>query len=229
MIFALQNAPLGRQRLKGLEIAPLVGEELRVRFDLEVHAFERGGQLELFWIYNRDLFERWRIEQMARHYVRLLEAVVAAPEVPVARLELLGARGAAHPARGALTRRRGGCPRRPCPALFEAQVARTPEALALVCGEERLSYGELNARANRLAHLLIAWEWDRRRLVGIALERSPEMVVALLGTSRPGPPICPWTPTIRRPALRTCSPTPPPPWCSVAVLWAPASQARLRC
>ena len=78
--FALQNAPMGGQRLKGLEIAPLVGEELRVRFDLEVHAFERaGGGIELLWIYKRELFERWRIEQMARHYVRLLEAVVASP------------------------------------------------------------------------------------------------------------------------------------------------------
>ena len=91
VVFALQNAPADPQILKGLEITPLIGDELRVRFDLELHAFERGGQLELFWLYNRDLFERWRIEQMARHYLNLLEAAVAAPEVPLARLDMLGA------------------------------------------------------------------------------------------------------------------------------------------
>ena len=74
VVFALQNAPAGPQLLKGLEITPVIGDELRVRFDLELHALERGGQLELFWLYNRDLFERWRIEQMARHYLNLLEA-----------------------------------------------------------------------------------------------------------------------------------------------------------
>src|SRR5262249_10457822 len=91
VVFALQNAPEGPQLLKGLEITPVIGDELRVRFDLELHAFERQGQLELFGLYNRDLFEQWRIEQMAHHYLRLLEAADAAPEAPLARLEMLGA------------------------------------------------------------------------------------------------------------------------------------------
>ena len=184
--FALQNAPMGGQRLKGLEIAPLVGEELRVRFDLEVHAFERaGGGIELLWIYKRELFERWRIEQMARHYVRLLEAVVAAPEGPLHRLELL-APEERHTLLEEFNPPARGLPEATLPALFEAQAARTPEALALVCGEERLSYGALNARANRLAHLLIAQGVGPERLVGIALERSPEMVVALLAILKAG-------------------------------------------
>ena len=72
------------------------------------------------------------------------------------------------------------------PALFEAQVARTPEALALLCGEERLTYGALNARANRLAHWLLAQGVGPERVVGIALERSPEMVVALLANLKAG-------------------------------------------
>ena len=82
--------------------------------------------------------------------------------------------------------RPGPLPEATLPALFEGQVARTPEALALLCGEERLSYGALNARANRLAHWLLAHGVGPERVVGIALERSPEMVVALLATLKAG-------------------------------------------
>jgi non-ribosomal peptide synthetase component F len=77
VMFALQNAPWGLQEMKGLEIEPteIARKDLRVRFDLEVHAFEREGRIGLYWLYNRDLFDGWRIEQMAGHYTRLLEAI----------------------------------------------------------------------------------------------------------------------------------------------------------
>ena len=65
--------------------------------------------------------------------------------------------------------------------LFEAQAARTPDAVAVVFEDQQLSYGELNARANRLAHHLRRWAWGRRSLVGICVERSLELVVGLLG------------------------------------------------
>ena len=72
------------------------------------------------------------------------------------------------------------------PELFEVQVARAPQAIALVFGEESLTYGELNARANRLAHYLIGLGVGPESLVGIALERSTQMVVALLGVLKAG-------------------------------------------
>ena len=72
------------------------------------------------------------------------------------------------------------------PELFGAQAARTPEALAVVCGEERLSYGELEARANRLAHHLRALGVGPESIVGLCVERSPEMVVGLLGILKAG-------------------------------------------
>src|SRR5262249_33855210 len=87
--FALQNAPQVGQRMEGLEIEPVGGDELRVRFDLEAHAWERGEGIELYWLYNRDLFDRWRMEQMGRHYVRALEAVAADASQAVGRVELL--------------------------------------------------------------------------------------------------------------------------------------------
>ncbi|MEU9045080.1 MULTISPECIES: amino acid adenylation domain-containing protein, partial [unclassified Kitasatospora] len=72
------------------------------------------------------------------------------------------------------------------PALLEAQAARTPEAVALVCGERELSYRELNTRANRLAHLLIRRGVGPESLVAVCLERSPELVVALLAVLKAG-------------------------------------------
>jgi amino acid adenylation domain-containing protein len=91
VIFALQNASSGTQELSGLDIEPLGTEAWTVRFDLEVHALERTGQLDIVWIYNTDLFDRWRIEQMARHFEQLLTVVVQDTEKPVRQLEMLSA------------------------------------------------------------------------------------------------------------------------------------------
>src|SRR5262249_37341152 len=66
VLFALQNAPRVEQRMEGLGIEPLGGGELRVRFDLEAHAWESGEEIDFYWFYNRDLYDRWRMEQMAR-------------------------------------------------------------------------------------------------------------------------------------------------------------------
>jgi len=91
VVFALQNASSGLQELEGLKIEELGAEAWTVRFDLEVNAIERNGQLDIVWIYNRDLFDRGRIEQMARHYERLLAAAVQDPQKPVCYLEMLNA------------------------------------------------------------------------------------------------------------------------------------------
>ena len=89
VVFALQNASSGLQELEGLKIEELGAEAWTARFDLEVNAIERNGQLDIVWVYNRDLFDRGRIEQMARHYERLLAAVVRNPQKPVCELEML--------------------------------------------------------------------------------------------------------------------------------------------
>ena len=78
--------------------------------------------------------------------------------------------------------------------LFEAQVERTPEATALSFGQQRLSYAELNGKANRLAHFLMAKGIGRESLVGIALERSLEMVVAIVGVLKAGAAYVPLDP-----------------------------------
>ncbi|MGH4000423.1 MAG: AMP-binding protein, partial [Pseudonocardiaceae bacterium] len=162
-----------------------MGEEVRVRFDLELHAVEQEGELRVYWVYNRDLFEGWRVEQMARHYERLLAAVVAVPDERLYRLDMLSAEERQSVLEG-FNATAGPVPESTLAELFEEQVERVPEALALVFGQQRLSYGELNERANRLAHHLIGRGVGPETLVGIALERSVEMVVALLGILKAG-------------------------------------------
>lgn len=185
VVFAVQNAPMGRQQLKGLEVEPVGGDELRVRFDLELHVFEHGDHLGFYWLYNRGLFDRWRMEQMARHYVGLLNAILVSPGAPLHALEMLSA----EERRILLVEANDTASPLPQPTLlapFEEQVSRTPSAAAVVTEESTLTFNGLNQRANRLAHHLIGLGIGPEDLVGIALKRSPELIIALLGVLKSG-------------------------------------------
>src|SRR5262249_22935366 len=86
VLFAMQNAPVVTQQLAGLSVERIMSSAQTVHFDLEVHAVEQGGALEFYWLYNRDLFDGWRIAQMAQHYPRLLEAAADQPAATPDRL-----------------------------------------------------------------------------------------------------------------------------------------------
>ncbi|MBV8278990.1 MAG: amino acid adenylation domain-containing protein, partial [Verrucomicrobia bacterium] len=143
--------------------------------------------------YSSDLFESGTVEAIARRLTRLLEAVAADADQPIGRLELLepeereqilvqwnDTNGALLPVT--------------LPALFEAQVQRSPEASALVFEEQTLSYRELNLRANRLAHFLIGQGIGPESLVALALPRSIEMIVGLLAILKAGAAYLPLDP-----------------------------------
>ncbi len=185
VMFVLQNAAKGSQKLKGLEIEPLAGDEMRVRFDLEVHAFEGEGKIVFYWEYNRELFDRWRMEQMSRHFLRIMECVAETPDVPLYRLPMLTPEE-----RRSLLQECNETGRK-LPAgtladLFEAQVKKTPQADAIVFEGRKLSYAELNAGANRVAHHLLQLGVTFRSLVAVRLERGPEMMMGLLGIIKAG-------------------------------------------
>ena len=90
VVFALQNAPDVRQKLAGVVAEPFSGRDLRVRFDLVMHALEGDGKVGFSWLYNRDLFDRWRVEQMARQHMRVLEAMIADSDQAIGRVDVLG-------------------------------------------------------------------------------------------------------------------------------------------
>src|SRR5262245_58470374 len=126
--FALQNAPRHHQSLPGIEVTPEPGDDLRLRFDLELHAVERGDVVDLHWMFKRDLFDRLRIERMARHYVNLLTQAIETPDIPLRRLSLLD-RDDTETVLGAFNATTRDVPSTTMPALLDAQAVRTPDAV----------------------------------------------------------------------------------------------------
>ena len=125
------------------------------------------------------------IEAFAGRLVRLLGAAVAEPERSIASLEIFSPKER-HMLLGEWNDTARPVVSATLPELFAVQAARCPDAVAVVCGEERLSYGELDARANQLAHHLRARGVGPEVVVGVCIERSFEMIVALLGILKAG-------------------------------------------
>ena len=144
--------------------------------------------------YATDLFDRASVEALAGRLIRLLEAAVGDPDQAIGRLDILSAaerhtilrvwNDTAHP-----------IPPATLPELFEAQVTRTPDAIAVVFEEESLSYAELNARANQLAHHLRSLGVGPEVVVGLCVERSLDMLVGLLGILKAGGAYLPLDPS----------------------------------
>ena len=163
-------------------------------FDLMLLASQRGAGLQLELEYNRDLFETATVRWMLGHLETLLAGIVAAPQQRLSQLPLLTAAEQAQLAAWNDTAR--PLPEKRCiHQLFEEQVRLTPDAVAVRDGQEQLSYAELNARANQLAHYLREQGVGAEVLVGICMERSVEMVVSLLAVLKAGGAYVPLDPT----------------------------------
>src|SRR5262249_27686443 len=155
-------------------------------FDLSFDVIERADGLLCTLEYNTDLFDCSTIKRMLKHFAVLLDPAITDPSVHLGALPLLTDEER-HPVLTACNQPRGDFRRNRCvPELFEEQAALAPEAIALVCGRERLTYAELSARANQLAHHLRACGVGPEVRVGILLERSVEMAVALLAILKAG-------------------------------------------
>ncbi|HEV2148332.1 MAG TPA: amino acid adenylation domain-containing protein [Longimicrobiaceae bacterium] len=201
VVFALQNLPGEHLRLPGLEGHPLPGVGGGAKFDLSLYLRETEGRLEGTAEYGTDLFDAATIERLLGHYGELLRGVLADPGAPAGEVALLPAGERAQVLEGFNDTARS-YPRESCVhQLFEAQAARTPDAVALVCGDERLRYAELERRANRLAHRLRALGVGPEVRVGICVERSVEMVVGLLGILKAGGAYLPLDPEYPAPRL----------------------------
>jgi len=185
VLFALQRTVESRTTLPGLEQEQLRTGKTTAKFDLSLFASENADGLGLSVEYATDLFDEATAQRVLGHYVTLLEAAIADPERPVAELELLTAAE-----RDELLRERNDTaaeyPRACLHELFATQAAARPDAPAVRSGEQRLTYGELDRRANQLAHELIALGVRRGDLVGICMERGTDLVVAMQGVLKAG-------------------------------------------
>ncbi len=187
VMFVLETAPLPTLDLPDLTLTPL--PEFRTgtaKFDLTLSLTETEEGLTGFIEYSTDLFEAVTIERLAAQFLTLLESIAADPDQPISRLSLLPA-----PERQRLLVEWNDTATGPPPTdcfhhLFEAQAARRPTAVAVICEGQRITYGELNERANQLAHYLQSLGVGPEVCVGLYMERSLEFVVALLGILKAG-------------------------------------------
>ncbi|WP_413772306.1 non-ribosomal peptide synthase/polyketide synthase [Pseudomonas aeruginosa] len=170
----------------GLSFGQLDWKSRTTQFDLSLDTYEKGGRLYAALTYATDLFEARTVERMARHWQNLLRGMLENPQASVDSLPMLDAEERGQLLEGWNATAAEYPLQRGVHRLFEEQVERTPAAPALAFGEERLDYAELNRRANRLAHALIERGVGADRLVGVAMERSIEMVVALMAILKAG-------------------------------------------
>ncbi|HEX6434179.1 MAG TPA: amino acid adenylation domain-containing protein, partial [Gemmatimonadales bacterium] len=186
VMFALQNAPRSRLRLQGVTVRSLPRKTGTSKFDLTLHMHQLSRGLMASVEYNTDLFEAGTISRMLCHLERLFEEVTTSPDRPLSSVSLLSA----DEQRQVLYQ--WNQTERPLPAeqavheLFERQAAVRPDAIALEDGSQRVSYGELNRRANRLGRYLQRQGVGPEVSVGVAVERSVDLIVALLAVLKTG-------------------------------------------
>ncbi|MEC4878444.1 non-ribosomal peptide synthase/polyketide synthase [Pseudomonas sp. NC26] len=172
--------------LPGLSVEPMQWAMATTQFDLSLDCTEHPGGLSASLIYSTDLFDAARIERMAAHWQNLLAAAIQAPHARLGDVPMLTASEHQRAISGwnQTGRKYPGTPY--VHQLFEQQAARQPQAPALTFAERTLSYAELNVEANRLAHHLRGLGVGPDVLVGIAAERSVDMVVGLLAILKAG-------------------------------------------
>jgi amino acid adenylation domain-containing protein len=223
VLFALQNAPMDAIQLERLTLTPLALETNTAKFDLILAMTETKDGLSGQWEYSSDLFEPETIERLAKLFETLLTGVAAHPEEKVQALPLIG-EAERRQLLVTWNDTRATYPNDKCVhQLFEEQAARTPDAPAVVTSswflanaraarsaddralaqdrEEHITYRQLNERANQLAHYLRSIGVGPEALVGICLERSPLLLVGILGILKAGGAYLPLDPSYPRQRL----------------------------
>lgn len=186
VVFALQNTPVEVLKLPGLTLSLFPFETGTARFDLEFHVCKYLDTLKCTVVYSTDLFETATITRMLGHFQTILAGIVANPGQRVANLPLLTAEER-HQLLVTWNNTGANYARDICfHQLFEAQVEQTPDAVALAFQDQQLTYRVLNQRANQLAHYLQTLSVVPSVLVGLCVNRSPEMILGILGILKAG-------------------------------------------
>ncbi|MBZ4336684.1 non-ribosomal peptide synthetase, partial [Corallococcus sp. AS-1-12] len=185
-LLALQNVPTEDVRLSDLRLRRLEASHSTSKFDVSVFFTETSDGLRGTLEYSTALFKQSTVERMAAHLRTLLEAVAAKPEQPIAHLTLLSSEERQRVLVEWNDTRATSPTDVPVHVHFTRQAQRTPDAVALVLGDATLTYAQLDSRANQLAHHLRALGIAPGARVGLAVERSFELVTALLAILKVG-------------------------------------------
>ena len=183
IMLVLQNNEQGILELPDLTLTPVEHSHHIAKYDLTLTVNETPHGLNLDWEYNTDLFHPESIARLAAHFKTLLEGLLNEPDTNVYQVGLLNQKEQQQ-LLIEWNETKTDYPKDSCiHELFEEQVKNNPDGIALVFEEQQLSYQQLNQRANQLAHYLITEKQIKPdTLVGICLERSLEMVIAILGS-----------------------------------------------
>lgn len=198
--FVLQDAALVNAELQGLELKFLDVDFGTSMFHLSLIVIEQNNQYSAYLEYNTALFEAQTISTMLKHFDNILQNVVANPAQPIANLSLLQKNPQESTAAQSLVTSKATSTWQSIQELFEQQVIKTPQNIALVFNNEQLTYLELNRRANHLAHYLMSLNVRRGCRVAIYMERSVEMIIsvwAILKTGAAYVPLDHYSPTDR--------------------------------
>ncbi|MBW4681719.1 MAG: amino acid adenylation domain-containing protein [Microcoleus vaginatus WJT46-NPBG5] len=219
-VFALQNAPMEGLQLPGLEVSSVNIETQTTRFDLELHLWKASSDFRSIYgeqwqnseglrgivVYNTDLFDHATINRMLEHFNILLKSIVANPDQRIGDLSILS-KVEQHQlliefnsnflATENLIAKTNGSIHQ----LFEEQVEQNPDKIALIFEEEKLTYGELNIRSNKLAHYLQKLGVGSEVITGICLKPSADLIVAMLGILKAGGAYLPLNPSYPRERL----------------------------
>jgi len=198
VMFNLDPGGMDQPDFAGLGTSVMSNPKSYTNVDLFLNIFPAEDELRLECDYNSDLFDRETVRRWLDHYRTLIEGIIADPERPLSAIPMLS-QAERNRLVSEWNRTGSDYPRESClHQLIEEQVERTPEAIALVSGEHRVTYAELDRRANRLAHHLQSLGVGPEVLVGVCLERTPEMLVTLLAIQKAGGAYLPLDPDFPR-------------------------------
>jgi amino acid adenylation domain-containing protein len=188
VMFAWQNAPTEELSLEGLAMSYESARAETAKYDLGLTLWEsrESGEIEGVIDYSTDMFNEERIEWMRKHFLTLLKDIVAKPEARISTLTSLP-EAERQQQFDVWNNTHSKYPYESClHELFEAQAEAAPDACAVICDGQSLSYRELNERVNQLAHYLVSRGVKAESIVGLHVEPSIEMIVGLLGILKAG-------------------------------------------
>ncbi|WP_338552863.1 non-ribosomal peptide synthase/polyketide synthase [Paenibacillus sp. KS-LC4] len=185
-LLVMQNVEEGEFAINGLRLAPFANERTVAKFDLTLEIAEDADKLVCGIEYTTALYTRETVERLAKHFDRLIETVIQTPSATLEALDMMTAEERIQ-LLTAFNDTEADYPReKTIQALFEEQAERHADAVAVEYEDERLTYRELNERANRLARTLRSQGVGADQLVGIMAERSPSMVIGILAILKAG-------------------------------------------